>query len=254
MDPYLEQFWRDVHHNLITFAQGELNPQLPPDLRARVEERVFVESLEGPGRSMYPDIRVVERGAGAATGVQAGTSAAVAEPLLIHLPEEQASQGYIEIIDVGSGNRVITVIEVVSLANKTPGEGQELYLQKQRELKEGHVSLVEIDLLRAGKRVLVAAESIPPLYRTTYQICVRKGWRLDVVEVYRAPLRDPLPAIKIPLREADAEIRLDLQKLIDRCYENGRYDDIDYKKEPDPYLLPEDAAWADELLRRAGKR
>ena len=50
-----------MHHNLITFAQGKLNPQLPSDLRVRVEERVFVESLEGPGRSMYPDIRVVER-------------------------------------------------------------------------------------------------------------------------------------------------------------------------------------------------
>jgi hypothetical protein len=29
MDPYLEQHWRDVRHNLITFAQGLLNRQLP---------------------------------------------------------------------------------------------------------------------------------------------------------------------------------------------------------------------------------
>jgi hypothetical protein len=39
MDPFLEQHWRDVHHNLITFAQGELNAHLPEDLIARVEER-----------------------------------------------------------------------------------------------------------------------------------------------------------------------------------------------------------------------
>lgn len=26
MDPYLEQHWRDVRHNLITFAQGIASP------------------------------------------------------------------------------------------------------------------------------------------------------------------------------------------------------------------------------------
>ena len=36
MDPYLEQHWRDVHHNLITFTQGALNEQLPTGLIARV--------------------------------------------------------------------------------------------------------------------------------------------------------------------------------------------------------------------------
>ena len=32
MDPYLEQHWGDVHHNLVTFAQGLLNEHLPRDL------------------------------------------------------------------------------------------------------------------------------------------------------------------------------------------------------------------------------
>jgi hypothetical protein len=255
MDPYLEKHWRDVHHNLITFAQGELNPQLPGDLRVRVEERIFVESVEGNGRSMYPDIRVVERGKGKETAASPQTGLAVAEPLLIHLPEEEISQGFLEIIDVESGNRVITVLEVLSLANKTPGEGQDQYLQKQRELKEGGVSLVEIDLLRAGKRVLVVPpEMIPPSHRTIYQICVRKGWRPSIPEVYRVALREPLPTIKIPLRETDPEVHLDLQKLIERCYENGRYDDIDYTVDLEPPLEPEDALWADELLRKNGKR
>src|SRR6516162_10263588 len=61
MDPYLEQRWRDVHHNIITFAQGALNEALPDGLIARVEERVFLEPEWGPGRSPYPDLRVVER-------------------------------------------------------------------------------------------------------------------------------------------------------------------------------------------------
>jgi hypothetical protein len=44
MDPYLEESWGDVHHRLITYAADQLQTTLPKDLRARVEERVFVES------------------------------------------------------------------------------------------------------------------------------------------------------------------------------------------------------------------
>jgi len=48
---------------------------------------------------------------------------------------------------------------------------------------------------------------------------------------------------------------LDLQGLIDQCYRNGGYDeDIDYKAEPVPPLDPDDARWADALLRKKGKR
>lgn len=256
MDPYLEQHWRDVHHNLITFAQGLINRQLPADLRARVEERVFVEAEAGPGRSMYPDIRVVEKGwpQPAGNGATHG-GIAVAEPLVIEMPEDEVSQGYIEIIDVGSGNKVVTVIEVLSLANKVPGDGQELYRRKQRELKQGRVSLVEIDLLRAGERVLALPPSlVPPSHRTPYCVCIRRGWNPTRPGIVAIPLREPLPTIGIPLRETDPEVPLSLQTLIEQCYENGRYDDLDYRREPDPPLDPADAAWADELLRKAGRR
>ena len=255
MDPYLERHWGDVHQSLVTYARDLLQPRLPRDLRARVEERVYVESPEGSERSMYPDIRVVERGLGKSSPAPTG-GVAVAEPLVVHVPDEPVTESYIEIIDVGSGKRVVTVIEVLSLSNKIPGEGQELYLQKQQELKQGHVSLVEIDLLRAGKRMLMLPpHRIPLSYRTIYQVCVRRGWQPSAVEVYRVPLRERLPTIRIPLREADADVALDLQVLVDQCFRNGGYDDdIDYKAEPDPPLGPEDAIWADELLRSQGRR
>jgi hypothetical protein len=256
MDPYLEPHWRDVHHRLVTYACDQLQGRLPGDLRARVEERVYVESAQGLGRGMYPHIRVVERGRGKAPASAPQGGVAVAEPLVIHLPDEPVTQGYIEIIDVGSGKRVITVIEVLSPSNKVAGEGQDLYLPKQRELQQGGVSLVEIDLLRAGQRVLaVPAERIPPSHRTTYQVCVRRGWQPTAVEVYRVPLREPLPPINLPLRQTDTDVPLDLQTLIDQCYANGRYgDDIDYSREPEPLLDPDDARWADELLRSQGRR
>src|SRR5437773_8502199 len=81
MDPYLEQHWGDVHHNLITFAQGMLNERLPADLRARVEERVLVE-LPGEDRHYYPDVRVIEHeGLEQSRVAVAESEPALAEPL-----------------------------------------------------------------------------------------------------------------------------------------------------------------------------
>jgi hypothetical protein len=67
-------------------------------------------------------------------------------------------------------------------------------------------------------------------------------------------LRRRLPVIGVPLRPADPDVPLDLQSIVEQCYRNGGYDDIDYRREPEPPLSPEDAAWADALLRQQGKR
>ena len=255
MDPYLEQYWRDVHHSLITYTRDRLQPALPSGLRARVEERVFVESEDGGKRPIYPDVYVVEHPRAQGAPMPAESSVAVAEPLVIHLDEEPMTQGYLEIIDVGSGNRVVTVIEFLSPANKLPGQGQDLYLAKQRDVIAAAASLVEIDLTRAGRRVLsVPPDRIAPSKRTTYAICVRRGWQPARAEIYGAPLRERLPVIPIPLRQTDADVPLDLQALIDLCYQNGRYDDLDYRSEPYPPLDPPDAAWVDEHLRAEGRR
>jgi hypothetical protein len=257
MDPYLEQFWGDVHHRLITYACDALQRHLPGDLLARMDERVFVEPSAGQGRSIVPDVRVVERGRPSERGIVAGNGIAVAEPLVIHLEQsEPIRQGYIEIIDIKSGRRVVTVIEVLSPSNKLPGPGRDLYLKKQEELKEGSVSLVEIDLLRTGTHVLaVPLDRVPEGQRSAYAVCARRGWKPFEIEYYPIPLRERLPAIRIPLRRTDSDVALDLQALIDECYASGRYgDDIDYRADPEPALGGDDARWAATLLREQGRR
>jgi hypothetical protein len=253
MDPYLEQHWGDVHHNLITFAQGLLNEHLPQDLRARVQERILV-ALPSADRVYYPDVRVVEHERQGQGGTAVATSeVTLAEPLEVPFLEPE-TQGFIEIIETQPERRVITVIEVLSLSNKYAGPGRELYQQKQQDLLEGCVSLVEIDLLRAGPHVLqLPLELYPASHRTHYKVCVHRGWKASA-EIYRVPLRERLPAIRVPLRRTDADVPLDLQALIAQVYRHGRYDDIDYTVPPVPPLSPDDAAWADELLRAAGKR
>lgn len=257
MDPYLERYWGDVHSSLVIYARDRLRSVLPTGLRARAQERVFVDDPGGRDHDLFPDVFVVEyppRREGPTERDDGGV--VTAEPLRIRYGSGPITERFIEIIDVKSGGRVVTVVEVVSPSNKHAGKGRKLYKKKQDELRKAGAGSVEIDLLRAGKRVFaVPAKDITPAYRTTYQICVRPGWEDDAYDIYRAPLRERLPVIRIPLRRTDKAVPLDLQPLIDSAYENGEYgEDIDYRAEPDPPLDPDDAAWADELLRAAGRR
>jgi len=254
MDPYLEEHWGDIHARLVVYACDLIQATLPSDLRARVQERVFVESSEAGTRTVYPDVRVVETRTPQGNG---GTAVAVVdEPLILHLDDDEPlTEGFIEIVAAGTGHRVVTVIEMISLANKTRGPGQDLYRQKQDEVRAAGASLVEIDLLRAGQRVAsVPEQKIPKDYRTPYRVCVRRGWQPKKAEIYRLPLRQKLPVVGIPLREKDADASLDLQAILDQCYRNGGYDDTDYRAPPNPPLDADDARWADELLRAAGRR
>jgi len=74
-------------------------------------------------------------------------------------------------------------------------------------------------------------------------------------EGYGLKLRERLPGIRIPLRAGDADIALDLQMLIDRAYESTAYGrTLNYNRECDPPLTGDDASWADQLLRAAGRR
>src|SRR5271168_1693185 len=89
MDPYLEAHWRDVHASLIIYARDALQGVLPSSLRARVEERVLLETPQGLGdHPLYPDVRVVEYTSerNLPTGQKGGT--AVAEPLLVEAEQE----------------------------------------------------------------------------------------------------------------------------------------------------------------------
>jgi len=137
MDPYLEYHWRDVHASLIIYARDQLQSQLPGGLRSRVEERVFVESDES--HSMYPDLRVFERRPESPETPGKPLGVAVAEPIIVHADVEPLSQTYIEILDVGTGNRVVTVIEFSVRQTSCPGrEGSCIFANSANAWRAGY--------------------------------------------------------------------------------------------------------------------
>ena len=67
-------------------------------------------------------------------------------------------------------------------------------------------------------------------------------------------LRERLPTIRVPLRPTDMDSALNLQALIDQCYERGRYGkSIDYAKSLRSPLPEEEAAWVKEILSATGR-
>jgi hypothetical protein len=120
------------------------------------------------------------------------------------------------------------------------------------------VNFVEVDLIRAGDwQALLRPHRCPAKAFSTYRVTFRVPRDRRAVYLHPISLRSPLPSIPIPLRRNDPEVRLDLQPLLDAAYVNGRYERrlrLAYTRPLDPPLHEEDAAWADDLLRAAGRR
>jgi hypothetical protein len=255
MDPYLEARWSDFHATFIALLKEALQPSLPRSLRARTEERVLLEEADDEwSQAWKPDVTVVDTGLRERGQSPSGAAVAVPAPIYLELLNVPLIDRFVQIVDVTNGNRIITAIEVLSPWNKSSGRLNRDYLRKLDDYGRAGVSLVEIDLLRSSREHLKVKEAdIPENSRQPYLVSLRRAW-IKRWEVYPMGLRQALPAIPIPLREMDQEIVLPLQPLIDRVYNAGGHDDINYKEAADPPLAGDDAAWADQLLRAAGKR
>jgi hypothetical protein len=248
MDPYLEdsQIWPGVHSRFIVYLSDGLQPLLRPRYVAAVEERVYVE---GPDRDIIPDVWIKHR----RHAVKGTAAQAVADaPDLERVPLE-IHESFVQILDLHSNQRVVTVIEVLSPTNKYAGQGRELYESKQREVLRSQAHLIEIDLLRAGPHVLAVPELTARKKPYDYLVSVNRAEeRRDLFEVYRRRLPDRLPRIGVPLAEDDPDVVLDLQAVLAETYERGGYRDrLDYTQPCCPPLSASDQEWANRCIRDA---
>ena len=256
MNPYLEQRWGDVHTRLIAYTGDMIADALPADLRARMQERVFIEAAEERVRVAFPDVMVYETGrrVWSPASAQENGGVAVADPIVLHIEGAEVREPYLEIIDARSGGRVVTMVEFISRSNKVAGQGRDQYLKKQSNCRDAGVNLVEVDLLRGGMPVTLAQPHfIKPSDRSIYHACSWRATQSLQLEYYPISFRDRLPKIRIPLRSTDPDVAMDLQELINLCYRRGRYDDIDYSEPLDPPLPESEAAWVNSISpKKAG--
>ena len=248
MDPYLERYWGDIHLTLCAEIRTTLQPMLRPrGLRARAAEDVRLLDEEGePARPVEPDVLVIEVGPAAWSGSSAATVATL-EPVFVRgLPSVRTAR-WVEVIDVTDGNRVVTAIEVLSPGNKAAGDLNRQYRRKLRRYLNGGTNVVEIDLLRSTReRLAVPMRDLPPERWASYCVCVSRSTDPDLWAAYPMPLRTPLATIPIPCRPGEPDVPLALQPIVDRIYDEGAYDSIDYTVPPRPPLSAADAAWAAE--------
>jgi hypothetical protein len=256
MDPYLEnpRIWPGVHNALIVYIRDRLQPRLGPRYVAAMEERVYVAE---PERGVVPDVSVRLAQPHRESGGVAVLEAEVDEPVVVVAASEEVRESYVTILDLTAGQRVVTVIEVVSPSNKAQGPGRKSYQAKQAEVLASDVHLVEIDLMRGGLHVAAVPE---PLARQkgSYDTltCVNRAYDYrETFELYPRLLRDRLPRVRIPLADADPDVPLDIQSVLAQAYDAGRYRDrLDYARPCVPPLNAENQSWSDALLREAAPR
>ncbi len=252
LNPWMQDVWHDVRAKLIIYLSEAITDKLPDDLVARAEESV---TLSGPTEDLNiarPDVNVSEADSwkdGVAPAwspeVDESLSARIASPVIVALDEE--THRWIEIRDTQGS--LVTVIEILSPANKTPG-GRKKFDAKLLEFWNQGVSTVEIDLVRGGVNAASArfGKNWPA---EEHQVIVTRRGQTSHHEVYPCPLREPLPVFRIPLRSHEPDLPFDLQPPIDRCYEKGRYWLLNYGADPIPSLSEEDLKWAREVLRES---
>lgn len=247
MDPYLERrsLWPDFHASFLTYIREYIQPRIRPKYNARIEERVH---LVFPPHDYYPDLTIIRRTMREATPTTMTATLTADEPVVIRGLGSEYREPYIEIVYLASGD-VVTTIELLSPINKS-GDGRQRYVQKQEQLLQTQTSLVEIDLLRGGQHTVAVPEyQVRPIPNWRYLVCVKRPGRNEF-EIYFTPLQSRLPRCRIPLREPDPDVVLDLPAVFQRTYDISGFEDlIDYRQPPPPPPLSEDeTAWLTNLL------
>ncbi|HRQ41095.1 MAG TPA: DUF4058 family protein [Chloroflexota bacterium] len=260
MDPYLEKAhrWPNIHTRLIVALADDLAAKIRPRYYVSVEERTYLLQSDEMDKIMRPDVGIVRERAPVYEAALVGTAVPAppetlpaARPITITIPPlEEVRERFLEVRLVEDG-RLVTAIEILSPTNKQTGKGRQLYTEKRQAVLESEAHLVEIDLLRAGKR----PKFIPAPQLSHYYMLVSRAEQRPSATLFPFAVQQPIPTFRLPLLPGDDEPEVDLGHLLHALYDRAGFDlRIDYKQEPDPPFATEDAAWIDALLKKAGLR
>ena len=250
MDPYLEgSEWTSVHVELSSEIARQLAPKLRPKYIVRTMRRFITEMPEDVAIStgdIYPDVGVADtqpnRGPIAADVVVAPAPLELTTLIPARIPDVT-----IEIRDVDQ-RALVTAIEVLSPANKR-GEGYQDYLRKRHRILVSTTHLIEVDLLRVGRRVPMR-EALPDV---PYFIFLSRSERRPIIQAWPICLNMALPVIPVPLLAGDDDVELNLQDAFTGVYDALGYDlSTDYTRPPTVSLSVEELRWLRQKLTEAG--
>ena len=252
MDPYLEAqpFWADFHAAMLTVMKGELKKRLPRKYTVWSDIYIWLHEPDAQTRRGKPDDFITARTKRHENGGVATMELVVTATTLLPAVRREGNR-YLKIKEVGS-ERVVTVLEFLSPANKAPGPDHDGYLAKRNEYLATRTNLVEIDLHRTGERMPMGKPKPP---RADYYVLVCRAIDFPKTGVWPFSVRDPLPEIPIPLDPEDGAVILPLQTCFNQAYDLGPYDTaVDYAKPPRIGLHGEDAAWGKAVAQKAARR
>jgi hypothetical protein len=165
-------------------------------------------------------------------------------------PDDEVGENYLEIHEVETGE-LVTVLEMLSPANKLHNQGREEYERKRDQIFRSRTNLVEIDLLRAGEPMMVVGRTV----QSDYRILVSRGVERPHARLFAFNLRQPIPAIHIPLLPGDEEPLLDLGEVLHDHYDRARFDlRLNYEKAAVPPIKESDTGWALERIAGISKQ
>ncbi|OQY47117.1 MAG: hypothetical protein B6242_05760 [Anaerolineaceae bacterium 4572_78] len=259
MDPYLEypSLWKEIHHDLIGEIRHFLIPRLRPKYRVAIEQMTYLSVMPPSNRGIgVPDVLVTSpKPTNGPTmplssfpqiqEMHGGTLVKV-KPIMAELPmPEIIKHKYLEVRHQES-HEVVTIIEILSPANKTNATGREKYNDKRFNILGSYTHLVEIDLLRIGKPMTMSLAQ-----KSDYRLIVSRAHKRPMAEIYLFGVRHAIPDLPIPLYPGDPEPVLPLNTILHDLYVAGGYDMvINYQKPPTPVLSDEDEKWRQQLLKK----
>ena len=257
MDPFLEgDMWQEFHDTLAHAIRSQVLPLVSPKYVALLAKRYVFDRPDlgifdlPTERVFYPDVHVVAPKEVAPATVPTNGGLAIAEPPL-ELPSpipEKVPLLSVEIRDVAE-RRLVTMIEILSPVNKH-GEGAREYGNRRSELLQTATHILEIDLLRQGRRIPLRGELPPAAYYVFLSRIQRRPW----TQIWPVALTEKLPVVPIPLLPPDDDVPLDLQAAVDACFELVGYERLlDYSSSlPLPELTEDESIWVKQVLENAG--
>lgn len=247
MNPYLEQddIWHDFHERLLPHLAEVIGAQLAAHYIVKIDEHVYIHEPPAEQRTFLGrgDVLVASRRPLPQQDTATAIVSANAPAQVVLPPLDVEGLSFLEIRD-RRDRRLITVIVVLSPANKYSGPDREQYLGKRGCLLASSAHVVEIDLLRGGPRMPFATA----LPGCAYYVLVSRMEKRPQADFWPIQVRDRLPLIPIPLRQPDPDATLDLQAALHHVYDAARYANYFYEGTPQPALGPEDASWAQQFV------